>query len=41
MIGARILDGDIVYIKKQSTVQSGEIALVLLDGENATLKRVF
>ena len=41
MIGARILGGDIVYIKKQSTVQSGEIALVLLDGENATLKRVF
>ena len=41
MIGARILDGDIVYIKKQSTVQSGEIALVLVDGENATLKRVY
>ncbi len=41
MIGARILDGDIVYIKKQSTLQSGEIAAVLVDGDNATLKRVF
>lgn len=41
MIGARILNGDIVYIKKQSTVESGEIAAVLVDGEDATLKRVF
>jgi len=41
MIGARILDGDIVYIKKQSTIENGEIAAVLVDGENATLKRVF
>ena len=33
MIGARILDGDIVYIKKQSTIESGEIVAVLVDGE--------
>lgn len=38
MINARILDGDIVYIHKQSTVENGEIAAVLINDE-ATLKR--
>lgn len=41
MIGARILDGDIAYIKQQSTIESGEVAAVLVDNENATLKRIF
>lgn len=36
----RILDGDIVYIKNQPTVENGEIAAVLIDNE-ATLKRFF
>lgn len=40
MINARILDGDIVYIRRQASVENGEIAAVLVDGE-ATLKRVF
>ena len=40
MINARIYDGDIVYIRKQSTVDNGEIAAVLV-GEEATLKRVY
>ena len=39
MINARIFDGDVVYIRQQDTVDSGEIAAVLIDGE-ATLKRV-
>lgn len=39
MINARIFDGDIVYIRQQETVENGEIAAVLIDGE-ATLKRV-
>lgn len=39
MIGARILDGDIVFIRQQPDVENGEIAAVLIDGE-ATLKRV-
>ncbi len=39
MINARIWDGDIVYIRQQDTVDSGEIAAVWIDGE-ATLKRV-
>ena len=40
MIGARIYDGDIVYIKKQPIVENGEIAAVLID-DSATLKRVY
>lgn len=39
MINARIFDGDIVYIRQQDTVENGEIAAVLIDGD-ATLKRV-
>ena len=37
MINARIFDGDVVYIRQQDTVENGEIAAVLIDGE-ATLK---
>lgn len=39
MINARIFDGDIVYIRQQNTVDNGQIAAVLIDGD-ATLKRV-
>ena len=40
MIGARIMDGDIVFIKQCSMVQNGEIAAVIIEDE-ATLKRVY
>ena len=40
MIGARIHDGDIVFIRRQDIVENGEIAAVIIDDE-ATLKRVF
>lgn len=40
MIGARILDGDIVFIRSQSSVDNGEIAAVII-GDEATLKRVY
>lgn len=40
MINARIHDGDIVFVRKQSMVDNGEIAVVLIEDE-ATLKRVF
>lgn len=40
MIGARIMDGDIVYIRQQPDVDDGEIAAVLI-GNEATLKRVY
>ena len=40
MIGARIFDGDIVFCRSQSTVENGEIAVVVIEDE-ATLKRVY
>lgn len=40
MIGARINDGDYVFIRKQPEVENGEIAAVAI-GDEATLKRVF
>lgn len=42
MINARILEGDIVFIKKQDIVDNGEIAAVVVNNESeATLKRFF
>ena len=40
MTGARIHDGDIVFIRSQSAVENGEIAAVVINDE-ATLKRVY
>lgn len=40
MINARILDGDLVFIRQQPDVENGEIAAVLV-GDEATLKRVY
>lgn len=40
MTGARIYDGDIVFIRRQPTVENGEIAAVIIDNE-VTLKRVY
>ncbi len=40
MTGARIFDGDIVFIRSQSAVDNGEIAAVIINDE-ATLKRVY
>lgn len=40
MINARIFDGDIVYIRQQPEVESGEIAAVRI-GDEATLKKVY
>nr|DAQ90334.1 MAG TPA: Repressor protein CI [Caudoviricetes sp.] len=39
MVNARILDGDIVFIRKQDMVDNGEIAAVAI-GDDVTLKRV-
>lgn len=40
MINARIFDGDLLFVKKQESVDDGEIAVVLIDDE-ATVKRVY
>lgn len=39
MIGAGILDGDVVLVRRQSTALSGQIVVALL-GEEATVKRL-
>lgn len=41
MIGARIHDGDLVYIRQQPVVENGQIAAILVDGCDKLLKRVY
>lgn len=41
MVNAGISDGDIVYIRRQPCVENGQIAAVLLDSNEATLKRFY
>lgn len=36
----RISDGDVVIVKQQNDVESGELAIVLIDGDEATFKKV-
>ncbi len=40
MVGARIQDGDIVFVKACDVLENGEIGVVVIDDE-ATLKRVY
>lgn len=40
MIEAGILDGDLVIVKHTSTADDGDIVVALIDGEEATLKRL-
>lgn len=40
MSGSRIFDGDLVYVKSCQDVDSGEIAVVLLDGSEVTIKKI-
>ena len=40
MIEAGINDGDTVIIKKASNADNGQIAVVLIDDQEATLKRI-
>lgn len=41
MNALRINEGDIVIVRRQPEVENGEVAVVLVDGENATLKRFY
>lgn len=41
MINAGIFDGDFVIVERTSYVNNGEIAAVLVDGEEATVKRFY
>lgn len=37
----RILDGDVVIVKKQSTADSGDIVIALVNGDEGTCKQLF
>lgn len=41
MINAGIRDGDVVYIRQQPEVETGQIAAVIVDEDEATLKRFY
>jgi repressor LexA len=41
MTGARIYDGDLLLIREQPDVENGEIAAVVVNNEDAVLKRVY
>ncbi|MEK7116577.1 MAG: transcriptional repressor LexA [Patescibacteria group bacterium] len=41
MIDEGIFDGDIVIIKKQNTVENGETAVALINGNEVTLKKIY
>lgn len=40
MINAGIHDGDVAIVRIQDTVESGELAIVVINGDEGTLKRV-
>lgn len=40
MTGSRIYDGDLIYVKHTSVVNSGDIGVVLINGEEATVKKI-
>lgn len=41
MINARIFEGDVVFIRRQPEVENGQIAAVIVNDEEVTLKRVY
>lgn len=41
MIEAGIMDGDLLFIRQQSTAQNGDIVVAITDDEEATVKRFF
>jgi len=36
----RFVEGDVVIVRKQSDVESGDIAVILINGSDATIKRI-
>ena len=41
MINARIFDGDVVFVREQPMVENGEIAAVIVNDDEVTLKRFY
>ncbi len=40
MINARIFDGDLAFVRRQDYAETGDIVAVIINGEEATLKKV-
>ena len=36
----RMLEGDVVIVRKQSDIESGDVAILLVNGDEATCKQV-
>ena len=41
MVGSRIQEGDLVLVKKQNHIENGQVAVVMVNAEEATIKRVY
>lgn len=41
MINEGIFDGDTIIIRKQEIVENGEVAVALIDGDQATVKKIY
>ena len=41
MIGEGIIPGDLALVREQPDIESGDLAIVIVDGEEGTLKRVY
>jgi len=41
MTAARIYDGDILVVRRQEEVENGQVAIVLVNGEDATVKKFY
>lgn len=40
MTGSRIYEGDLIYVKKNGEIQSGDLAVILLNSDEVTIKKV-
>lgn len=41
MSGARIQEGDLVFVRRQDFAENGDIVVAIVNGEDATIKRIF
>ncbi|MGB9866744.1 MAG: transcriptional repressor LexA [Bacillota bacterium] len=41
MSGARIQEGDLVFVRRQDYAENGDIVVAIVNGQDATIKRIF